>query len=78
MEELDGGKLEEVVADKGYHSNDGLVKLSERGVRSYIAEPDRGRRRWDGKEAEQQQVSRHDQSCFYHGLLGVRRVTGRA
>jgi len=56
VEELDGGRLEEVVADKGYHSNDVLLKLSERGVRSYVSEPDRGHRRWTGKEAEQKQV----------------------
>jgi transposase len=50
------GKLTAVVADKGYHSNDVLLKLSERGVRSYVSEPHRGRRRWKGKEAEQKQV----------------------
>jgi hypothetical protein len=33
----------EVVADKGYHSNAVLRKLSENGVRSYIPEPARGR-----------------------------------
>src|SRR5262249_41883055 len=38
--------IEEVVADKGYHSNDVLVDLAAHDVRSYIAEPDRGRRRW--------------------------------
>ncbi len=35
---LDG--VEEVVADKGYHSNDVMVGLAETGVRSYVAEPD--------------------------------------
>lgn len=43
--------IEEVVADKGYHSNDVTVGLSEMGVRSYVAEPDRGRRNWTGKAA---------------------------
>ena len=43
--------VEEVVADKGYHSNDVAVGLKEMGVRSYVAEPDRGPRNWDGKEA---------------------------
>jgi transposase len=38
--------VEEVVADKGYHSNQTLVDLTALGVRTYIAEPDRGRRRW--------------------------------
>jgi len=35
--------VEELVADKGYHSGDVLVSAREAGVRSYIAEPDRGR-----------------------------------
>jgi len=49
--EVHPGGLEEVVADKGYHSNDVAVGLQEMGVRSYVAEPDRGRRNWGGKEA---------------------------
>jgi transposase len=48
--------VQEVVADKGYHSNDVLVGMAELEVRSYIAEPDRGPRNWDGKEAEQAAV----------------------
>ena len=48
--------VEEVVADKGYHSNDVMVGLSEMEVRSYVAEPDRGTRNWDGKEAEREAV----------------------
>ena len=42
----DGNGLEEVVGDKGYHSNQELVDLEAVGVRSYISEPDRGRRNW--------------------------------
>lgn len=48
--------IEEVVADKGYHSNDVLVGLSEMKLRTYISEPDRGRRQWSGKEAEKAAV----------------------
>jgi transposase len=48
--------VQEVVADKGYHSNDVLVELAELEVRSYIAEPDRGPRNWDGRETEKQAV----------------------
>jgi len=44
------------VADKGYHSNDTLQALAESEVRTYISEPDRGRRRWDGKPEAQQAV----------------------
>ena len=39
----------EVVADKGYHSNDTLLDLEADAHRTYISEPDRGRRRWSGK-----------------------------
>ena len=42
----DGDGLQEAVADKGYHSNQSLVDLEAVGVRSYISEPDRGRRNW--------------------------------
>jgi transposase len=42
----------ELVADKGYHSNQVLVALETVGMRSYISEPDRGRRNWkDNPEA---------------------------
>ena len=40
----DGDGIEEVVGDKGYHSNQSLVDLEAVCVRSYISEPDRGRR----------------------------------
>ena len=43
----------EIVADKGYHSNDILVDLCEEEYRTYISEPERGRRNWKDK-AEQQ------------------------
>lgn len=48
--------VQEVVADKGYHSNDVLVGMAELEVRSYVAEPDRGPRNWGGKEAEKAAV----------------------
>jgi transposase len=48
--------VEEVVADKGYHSNDVLVELAGMDVRTYIAEPDRGPRNWRGKVAEKAAV----------------------
>jgi transposase len=41
--------LSEVVTDKGYHSNETVLSLKESSIRSYIAEPDRGRRQWEGK-----------------------------
>ncbi len=36
----------EAVADKGYHSNRTLVDRETLDLRTYIAEPDRGRRNW--------------------------------
>src|SRR5713226_2468064 len=39
-------ELAEIVADKGYHSNQTMVDLQAVEVRSYIAEPARGRRDW--------------------------------
>ena len=41
--------IDEVVADKGYHSNQVLTDLAALDLRSYIAEPDRGRRNWTKK-----------------------------
>ena len=38
--------LEEIIADKGYHSNQTMVDLDALDIRSYIAEPDRGQRDW--------------------------------
>ena len=45
--------VEELIADKGYHSNRIMVELDALGVRSYVAEPDRGRRDWS-KEPDAQ------------------------
>jgi len=50
------GGVEEVVADKGYHSNEVVRTMAQMEVRTYIAEPERGERRWEGKAAEQQAV----------------------
>jgi transposase len=48
--------LRNAVADKGYHSNAVMAGLAALGVRSYIAEPERGRRCWAGKTAERDAV----------------------
>jgi transposase len=49
--------LEEIIADKGYHSNQTMIDLDAVGVRSYIAEPDRGRRDWSETPEAQAPVS---------------------
>jgi transposase len=50
--------VEEVVADKGYHSGAVLTEVHGQEVRSYIPEPERGRRNWqgEGKAEEQKQT----------------------
>ena len=48
--------IEEVVMDKGYHSNAVLMDLAERKIRSYVPEPERGQRHWPGKAEEQRRV----------------------
>ena len=61
--------LGELVADKGYHSNQTMVDLRAVGVRSYIAEPDRGRRHWtNAAEA---------QAAVYGNRRRVRGVRGK-
>src|SRR6266487_2638531 len=53
-DELHSEGLSEVVADKGYHSDRTLLELEEQGLRSYVSEPDRGRRKWkDDLDAQQ-------------------------
>ena len=48
--------VEEVVADKGYHSGAALLALHQESVRTYIPEPERGRRNWQGRQTEQERV----------------------
>jgi transposase len=48
--------MEEVVMDKGYHSGAVMLDLAQREIRSYVPEPERGKRRWAGKAEQQQGV----------------------
>jgi transposase len=45
-EKISDAWASEAVADKGYHSNDTMCDLREMQLRTYISEPDRGRRNW--------------------------------
>jgi transposase len=67
-----GCQIEEVVADKGYHSEDSLDRLqNEAGKRTYIPEPKRKtNRRWTGKP---QPV----QSAFRRNRRNTRGTRGR-
>ena len=50
-------EIEEVVADKGYHTNEQLAGAEEMDLRTYIPEPkSRYPRRWTDKPAEQQRA----------------------
>jgi transposase len=66
----EGDGLQEVVADKGYHSNQSLVDLEAVGVRSYISEPDRRRRNWRKKPAARAAVYRNRRRI--RGARGLR------
>jgi len=48
--------MEEVVADKGYHSNATMTELEAMEIRSYVSEPGRGERDWEGQPDARQAV----------------------
>src|SRR4051794_9155804 len=48
--------IEEVVADKGYHSRTTMHDLETLDIRTYISEPDRGPQSWTDQEAERDAV----------------------
>jgi transposase len=49
--------VEEMVADKGYHSGAALERVKSYQVRSYIPErQQKGQRNWEGKAGQQQAV----------------------
>jgi transposase len=52
-------RVEEVVGDKGYHSNKVLKECEQKKLRSYIKEPKRRRRKWKGNAAAQRAVYRN-------------------
>lgn len=54
--ELSDELMGELVADKGYHSNAVMTAQAEAGIRTYISEPNRGRRNWQGKPEAQAAV----------------------
>jgi transposase len=53
-------RVEEVVADKGYHSGAVLKQVREQEVRSYIPEPERGRRNWQGEGKAEEQARTYE------------------
>ena len=74
----DNPEVEEVVADKGYHSDETLVALGAVGVRSQVSEPERGRRCWqDKKTGETPPEKRAAQKALYANRRRVRGRRGR-
>jgi len=61
--------ITEAVGDKGYHSNQVLEDLQEQGIRSYISEPNRGKRNWKGKAAAKK--------ATYENRRRMRRTKGK-
>jgi transposase len=53
---INGGGIDELTADKGYHSSAVLDQLYLEDVRTYLPEPDRGPRCWQDKAWERRLV----------------------
>jgi len=75
VELLSESGVQAVVADKGYHSGAVLAATNASAVNTVIAEPERGRRKWSGREAERDLVYANRQrvrSERGHRLLKLR------
>lgn len=53
---LSNQAFSDIVADKGYHSNAVVTGRRRLGIRTYIPEPNRGRRNWKNKSEEKAAV----------------------
>ena len=80
----EGRGIEEGVADKGDHSTQPMVDLDAVGLRSYVSEPRRGKRRWPGDRQGQEAVYanrrrlRGERPCAHrYGSGGMRRLPVR-
>jgi transposase len=61
--------MSEVVADKGYHSNGAMTDLEEMDIRSYVSEPNRGRRHWSDEP--------HARDAVYANRRRIRGTRGK-
>lgn len=67
--------VQAVVADKGYHSNETTRDLRDNEIRTYISEPDRGRRVWiDEKTGEARSA---EQAAVYANRRRIRGERGK-
>ena len=83
----EGRGIEEGVADKGDHSTQPMVDLDAVGLRSYVSEPRREKRRWPGDRQGQEAVyanrlrqrgERLERPCAHrYGSGGMRRLPVR-
>jgi transposase len=67
--------IEEVVADKGYHSRTTVHDLETLGIRTYISEPERGPQSWIDQEPERDAVYANRRRI--RGDRGKRLLRGR-
>jgi transposase len=70
-------KIEEVVTDKGYHSNDVLRDFAELELRTYVSEPDRGRRDWSADAGGEAQAAVYANRRRIRGDRGQRLLARR-
>jgi transposase len=68
--------VQELVTDKGYHSNETTRDLRDNEIRTYISEPDRGRRAWIDKDTGE--VKSAEQSAVYANRRRIRGDRGKA
>lgn len=77
-EQLSKHVLTEAVADKGYHSNAVLTELRDCDVRTYICEPDRGQRNWQGATEEEKQEKSAARDAVYANRRRIQGHRGQA
>lgn len=77
-EQLNENVLKELVADKGYHSNGVLTDLSTCSIRSYVSEPDRGRRNWKGKTEEERAEKAAARDAVYANRRRIKGSRGKS
>jgi transposase len=77
-ERLNEHALTEVVADKGYHCNAVLTEVSRCGIRSYISEPNRGRRNWTAQTSEETAAKTAARDAVYGNRRRIRGARGKS
>jgi transposase len=68
--------VQELVADKGYHSNETTRDLRDNEIRTYLSEPDRGRRVWTDKDTGE--VKSAERAAVYANRRRIRGERGKA